>query len=90
MPGRIRPVELGVNPFTESKQECLEVGQCCDIISDASTGSKQIRHTMNLHPFLPVFHARSNSTRGIEFDPPLKMGGNHWDDTQFDQGGIQM
>ena len=26
---------------------------------------------------------------GIEFDPPLKLGGNHWDDTQFDQGGIQ-
>ena len=47
--------------------------------------------------FKPVFHARSNlkfdrsnSTRGIEFDPPLKMGGNHWDAAQFDQGGIQM
>ena len=62
MPGRIRPVELGVNPFTESKQECLEVGQCCDIISNADAGSKQIRRTMNLHPFLPVFHAQSNST----------------------------
>ena len=45
---------------------------------------------MNLHPFLPVFHARSNSTGGLEFDSPLKMGGNHWDDTQFNQGGIQM
>ena len=21
---------------------------------------------------------------GIEFDPPLKLGGNHWDDTQLD------
>ena len=21
---------------------------------------------------------------GIEFDPPLKLGGNHWNDTQFD------
>ena len=35
---------------------------------------------MNLHPFLPVFHAQSNSTGGIEFDTPLKLGGNHWND----------
>ena len=52
------------------------------------------RHTnvisVNLHPFLPLFHARLNSTGGIEFDPPLKLGGNHWDDTQFDKAGIQM
>ena len=96
------------------------------------------RHTnvisVNLHPFLPVFHAWLNLTRGIEFDPPpsnwveitgmipnsirqaykcnlseftpnltsiscpfefeirpggtefdplVKLGGNHWDDTQF-------
>ena len=27
---------------------------------------------MNLHPFLPVFHAQSNSTGGLEFDPPSK------------------
>ena len=20
---------------------------------------------------------------GIEFDPPIKLGGNHWDDTQL-------
>ena len=51
------------------------------------------RHTnvisVNLHPFLPIFHAQSNLTGrirpgGIEFDPPLKLGGNHWNDTQFD------
>ena len=46
MPGRIRPVELGVNPFTESKQECLEVGQCCDIISDTGAGSQKVNKSV--------------------------------------------
>ena len=27
---------------------------------------------------------------GLNLTPPLKLGGNHWGDTQFDQGGIQM
>ena len=58
------------------------------------------RHTnvisVNLHPFWPVFFMPGR-IRLVEFNwgdrirPPLKLGGNHWDDIQFDvQAGIQM
>ena len=40
---------------------------------------------MNLLPFWAVFHARSNSTGLIG----SKSSWIHWDDTQFDKGGIQ-